>query len=253
MIEYNDSMLLERITMKDFEQGLKKTRSVIIPFGSVEEHGCHLPLGTDTIHAYELANVVSKMRPVFVAPPVWYGLCRSTSEHPGTLTLTQPTLRILAMELIKSLYSQGLENFILLSGHAGTTHMAALVDASDTVTKELPGVSIAVLSIIDLVNRLEKGLVETKNDAHAGEVETSLMLYLRPDDVKGTSPEEYPDFPSFIITKRKLDFWPGGVWGDPSKANVNKGEQILIQEASLLIDLLNKLEGFNPSLEKESS
>ncbi len=235
-------MLLEKITMLEFEQGLRQTKSVIVPFGSVEEHGNHLPLGTDTVHAYELAHLVSQKRPVFVAPPLWYGLCRSTSRHPGTLTITQPVLRSITIEIIKSLYQQGLRNFILLSGHAGSTHMAAIIDAADTVIKEIEDINIAALSIIDLIKMLDDKLIETEGDSHAGEVETSLMMFLRPKDVKGTSPKEFPTFPAFIITRDKRRFWPNGVWGDPSKASIQKGKDILEKEAQLLVDLLIKLE-----------
>ncbi len=235
-------MLLEKITMLEFEEGLKQTRSVIVPFGSVEEHGSHLPLGTDTIHAYELARLVSQKKPVFVAPPLWYGLCRSTSQHPGTLTISQPVLREITIEIVKSLYYQGIRNFILLSGHAGTTHMAAIIDAADNVVKEINDINIAVLSIIDLIKKLDGSLVETPGDSHAGEVETSLMMFLRPDDVKGTSPKEFPSFPAFIITRDKRRFWKNGVWGDPSKASKEKGRDILEKEAELLVELLVKLE-----------
>jgi len=235
-------MLLEKITMLEFEEGLKQTRSVIVPFGSVEEHGSHLPLGTDTIHAYELACLVSQKKPVFVAPPLWYGLCRSTSQHPGTLTISQPVLRQMTIEIVNSLYHQGIRNFILLSGHAGTTHMAAIIDAADSVVRDIKDINIAVLSIIDLIKKLDSSLVETPGDSHAGEVETSLMMLLRPDDVKGTSPKEFPCFPAFIITRDKRRFWKNGVWGDPSKASKEKGRKILEEEANLLVELLYKLE-----------
>lgn len=76
-------MIVEEITMPAFEAGLKQTRSAILPVGSVEEHGAHLPLGTDTVHVYELAKKTASLRPVFVLPPLWYGLCRSTSQHAG--------------------------------------------------------------------------------------------------------------------------------------------------------------------------
>ena len=71
-------MLVTGLTMPAFEEGLKKTRTIVLPFGSVEEHGQHLPLGTDTIQMFELALLAAKRRPLFVGPPVYYGLCRST-------------------------------------------------------------------------------------------------------------------------------------------------------------------------------
>jgi creatinine amidohydrolase len=225
-------MILEELTMPAFIEGLNKTRTIIVPFGVVEEHGQHLPLGTDTIHAYELAKETSKHRPLFIAPPVWYGLCRSTSQHAGTITISGDTLKRLTVELTTSLYNQGLKNFVLLSGHAGGTHMAALTDAGEAILSKLEESRVAVLS-------------ETENDSHAGEVETSLMLHLRPAHIDGTSPEEYPSFPTPILARDKKRFWPGGVWGDPSKASLEKGKTLLQKEVEVLLRLVNRIESFD--------
>jgi len=76
---------LENITMADFKKGLKKIKTIIIPFGTIEEHGSHLPLSTDTIQVYEVVKEVAKKVKVFVAPPVHYGVLTSTRKHPGAL------------------------------------------------------------------------------------------------------------------------------------------------------------------------
>jgi creatinine amidohydrolase len=238
-------MILEELTMPAFIKALTKTRTIIVPFGAVEEHGQHLPLGTDTIHSYELAKETSKYRPIFVAPPVWYGLCRSTNQHAGTITISGDTLKSLAVELSTSLYNQGLRNFILLSGHAGGTHMAALTDAGEEILSNLEKSRVAVLSILDLIAEIRDGTVETQNDSHAGEVETSLMLHLRPAYINGTSPEEYPSFPTPILARDKRKFWPGGVWGDPSKASLEKGKTLLQKEVEALLSLVNRIESFD--------
>ncbi len=230
--------------MEQFQKGLAITQTVIVPFGSVEEHGEHLPLGTDTIHVYELARQTAKLRPVFVAAPVWYGLCRSTKQHPGTVGISSETLKLLVADMVESMYKQGLRNFVLISGHAGGTHMASILDAADRLIEELDQSKFAVLSVLDLVAMLPEGLVETPGDAHAGEVETSLMKHLRPQWVSGVSPREFPSFPRFIVARNKLRFWPGGVWGDPSRASAEKGKEILGLEAQLLSDIIDELEDF---------
>ncbi len=235
-------MLLEAITMDQFLAESQQCKSVIIPFGSVEEHGPHLPLGTDTIHAYELAKATSKHIKVFVAPPVWYGLCKSTSQHPGTLTIKGITLRSLAIEIMESLYSHGLKNFILLSGHAGSTHMAYLIDAGEHVLSSCKESRVAVLSIIDLLSQCCKNLIETEGDSHAGEVETSLMQHISPDLVKGTAQREFPTFPKHILVRDKRLFWQNGVWGDPAKASPEKGSKLLEEESLYLASLIKKLE-----------
>jgi len=238
-------MLLEKITMHDFANAVSAgCKTVILPFGSVEEHGPHLPLGTDTIHAYALAERAAGIVRAFVTPPIWYGLCRSTGQHPGTLSIRSMTLACLVQDILRSLYGQGLRNFILLSGHAGGTHMATILNGCDELLDELPDARFAVLSIIDLVKELPEGMVETPGDSHAGEVETSLIQHLFPELVRGGADAEFPSFPKFIIARNKLRFWPGGVWGDPAKASPEKGRRILESEAEILAEIIRRLEKF---------
>ncbi len=235
-------MEITNITMAEFEELKKKTRSIIVPFGSVEEHGQHLPLGTDTMHALDIARITAGLRPVFIGAPIWYGLCRSTSQHPGTITIKGVTLRSLTMDIMQSYFEQGLTNQVLLSGHAGGTHMSFIVDAAEEMVKKLPELKCAVLSIIDLVKDACIAIVETKGDSHAGEVETSVIQATRPELVKGSSEEEYPQFPKYLISRQKRIYWKGGVWGDPQKASPEKGRNILNLEAKRIAEILDKLE-----------
>ncbi|WP_456434507.1 creatininase family protein [Thermosulfuriphilus sp.] len=228
--------------MIEFEEGLKQTRTVIIPFGSLEEHGQHLPLGTDTIQIYEIAKGVAQEYPLFVAPPVYYGLCRSTKDHPGTVTIKGQTLWQITHDLLSSFYDQGLRFFALVSGHAGKTHKAFILDAAEVFQEEHPESRILVATIIDLISAGAKDLLETPDDSHAGEFETSLMALLRPDWVKGSSPAEYPTLPGLLLVRDKRRYWPGGVWGDPSKASSNKGKRLFDRLVKILLQEIQKLE-----------
>src|SRR5512138_1049429 len=105
-------MIVEAMTMPEFEAGLQRTRTILIPFGSVEEHGQHLPLSTDTIQAYEAGKRAAQQIPLFVAPPIHYGNCRSTSQHPGTISISTDTLKALMKDIIRSLRSHGFQNMI---------------------------------------------------------------------------------------------------------------------------------------------
>ncbi len=219
-------MILEELTMPAFEAGLRKTRTVLIPFGSVEEHGQHLPLGTDTFQADDVCRRLAARRPVFVAPAIFYGVCRSTGDHPGTISIRTETLKALTIDIVRSLYRQGLRNVVLLSGHAGGTHNATLLDAGECLLGELAELRIAVASEYALAYEAGKGLIETAGDCHAGEIETSRMLATRPHLVHGTSPAESSAFPRFILVRDKRRYWPGGVGGNPAKASAEKGRQL---------------------------
>jgi creatinine amidohydrolase len=240
-------MLLSRMTMPEFAATLAQTTTVIVPFGSLEEHGPHLPLSTDTWHAQEVARRAAARYPMLVAPPVHYGLCRSTSEHPGTISISGSTLKALTLDLGRELYRQGCRQLILLTGHAGGTHMAALLEAGEQLLRELPDSKVAVVNVLDLLREALKeapGLVQTPGDAHAGEVETAIMLAIRPESVSGSAPAEWPSFPKFILSRRKRKFWPGGVWGDPGAGTSEKGEKILNYEVNFLVELAKALERF---------
>lgn len=234
-------MIMEEMTMTEFEKGLEKTTTVIIPVGTVEEHGPHLPLSTDTIQAMDLAKRVSQRMDVFIAPPLHYGFCRSTRCHPGTIGVSASALRAMIRDIVKSLHFHGLRCFVILSGHAGQIHIAALNEVGEELLEEIPDISIAILSGMDLFPDKE-GLVETEGDSHAGEIETSMMLYMRPELVKGRALEEYPTLPRSILVRNKRKYWPGGVWGDPSKASREKGERMINLAVDKVTDLIKKLE-----------
>jgi creatinine amidohydrolase len=232
------------LSMPEFEAAWDEHKTVILPVGSLEEHGPHLPLGTDTFHAIEVAHRAAALRPVLVAPPFFYGICRSTREHPGTVSITGDTLRGLIRDLGREFYRQGLRRLIIISGHAGGTHMCALVEAGEALLTEFADLRVAVVNILELLREVladRPDLVKTRGDSHAGEVETAVMLAACPELVKGTAPAEWPSFPKYELVRDKRRYWPGGVWGDPARATAAQGEEILAAEAARLARLIDDL------------
>jgi len=236
-------MLLEEMTMPQVEAALAAgCRTVYIPFGALEEHGPHLPLSTDTIQAYQVGKRAAELFPLFVAPPIPYGNCRSTNCHPGTVSISTTTLRCLLKDLVRSFYRQGMRNVVVLTGHAGGAHRLALQDAGEELLDELPELRIAVVTEYELAKDEGRVIIETPGDAHAGEIETSRIMHSHPHLVQGTAPEEYPTFPTGILVRDKRRYWPGGVWGDPSKATADKGARIEELVARKVVELVKALE-----------
>ena len=238
-------MFIPEMTMEEFATGLKATRTVLIPYGSTEEHGRHLPLDTDTLQALEVGLKTAARKDLFVTAPIHYGVCRSSRNHPGTLGIRSETLKALTSDLVSSLYRQGLRNFVLLSGHAGGTHMMALTDSGETLLDEYHDLEIAVVCEYELVRHCANDLILTSGDSHAGEIETSRILSSHPYLVKGTDREEYPDFPFGILVRDKRACWPGGVWGDPGQASAEKGAAIEERVVLRLVQLIEELENRN--------
>ncbi|MBF0486680.1 MAG: creatininase family protein [Nitrospirae bacterium] len=240
-------MILQDCTMEEFTEYLKNTKTIVFPFGTIEEHGSHLPLSTDTLIIEEAVHLAEKERDFFLAPPIHYGVCTSTGKHPGTIRITAETLRRLTLDLVRDAYSKGLRNILLISGHGGSLHMEAIKEAAEIVADELDDIRIAVVSPYDTLYRELSSLCETKNDAHAGELETSMMLVISPSLVKGRAKEEYPQFPKPFIVSDKVKYWPGGVWGNPEKATSEKGWRaikIITDKIIELIDRFGQVEGF---------
>lgn len=236
-------MILAEMTMPQVEAALAAgCRTVFIPFGALEEHGPHLPLATDTIQAYQVGIRASELVPLFVAPPIHYGNCRSTSCHPGTVSISTTTLRSLMKDIVRSFYGQGLRNIIVLTGHAGGSHRLALQDTGEELLTELPELRIAVVTEYDLAREEGRGLIETAGDAHAGEIETSRIMHSHPELVQGTAPEEYPCFPVGVLVRNKRKYWPGGVWGNPAKASAEKGAAIEALVVKKVVELVKVLE-----------
>jgi creatinine amidohydrolase len=235
-------VLLEQISMADFVEGLKQTKTVVIPCGAVEEHGSHLPLGTDTIHADEICREASRRRPLFVAPALFYGVIRSTRNHPGSVGIRPATFRALVADLITDLRRQGLRSFLLVSGHASGLQLAALTEVAEELLGTYLDIGIAVVSVLELAPDAWREVTECPDDSHAGEVETSVMLHLRPDWVGKDRPRERPRFPRHILVRDKLRYWPGGVWGDAGPASAAKGKRLFELSVAALISLVEELE-----------
>lgn len=235
-------MLLGEMTMKEFSEALRRTQTVVIPFGTIEAHGNHLPTNTDTLVIREVVKKAAGLAGVFMAPPLQYGVCTSTGDHPGTLGITPRTLRAFVKDVVQDGISKGLRSFVLISGHGGSIHVSAMKEAGEALVAANIGISISACSIYEMLGADFMSIIETKNDSHAGEGETSLIMHLAPTLVKGTSPEEYPKFTKPAIAKDKLKQWPGAVWGDPEKASAEKGRAIFDLMVAKTIEIIRATE-----------
>ncbi|MFW6305517.1 MAG: creatininase family protein [Candidatus Saliniplasma sp.] len=211
-----------------------------LPIGISEGHGKHLPVGTDTYQAeYVVERVAEKIDKKSVIGPVLnYGHCRATSNLPGTLSISFDSLRSIVYDILKGVCKNGFEKIIVISGHAGTTHMTALKLASKKIIEEFD-VKIMLLSDYELAYEL-KGEKVSENDGHGGEIETSRMMDIRSQLVDEDRDSADVEYPRFLIIKDYNEYLSQGMRGNAQEASAEEGREINDYVIDGIIEKINE-------------
>ncbi len=226
---------------------------VLLPTGSIEQHGPHLPVGVDAILAQGWVTQVMGLFPagarVVVAPPITYGKSNEHGSFPGTLSISGGTLRRLLLAMVTQLKAAGFRKFALLNTHGGNS--AVLV----TVARELQGSLGVRIGLLGKPFKPELSEQETEFGFHAGEWETSLMLALAPGLVAmDRAVTEYPgrrddgacirlNDSAAYLSWLTSDISESGVMGDARAATSEKGRRWLEEGAAALARKLSGLDG----------
>lgn len=215
-------MRLADKTYEEVREYLKINRNLIIPVGTCEQHGPHLPLDNDILCAEYLAEELSKATGCLVAPTINYGVnLPCDKSFAGTTSISKETLRRLVTEIIDWWQSQGFEQFFILGFHGDPFHIEALSDISENVHLIEP-------YEIDYTDILDKQATMR----HACEAETSVALYLYPEKVRINAMKEkdivFVDFREYLFHE-KSDSPDGyiGCLGYPKSATADKGKIIV--------------------------
>ena len=127
---------LDELSTVEAKESANAGTVVIFPVGAVEEHGKHLPLCTDSIQAEYVALEVARKTGCLVVPPLRYGICNAGRNFPGTLSIEFDSLYKISKDILSELARNGFNRIIVLSGHAGSSHMTALKLAAQTVVHQ---------------------------------------------------------------------------------------------------------------------
>ncbi len=117
----------------------------------------------------------------------------------------------------------------------------ALQDAGEELIAEITDIRIAVLIEFELARGAGDGIIETGQDRHAGEIETSRIMYSHPHLVKGPGVRGAPHFPNGILVRDKRKYWPHGIWGDPTKASAEKGRLLEERVVEMVINVVERM------------
>jgi len=239
---------LDELSTKEAEKAACTGAVVIFPVGSVEEHGKHLPLCTDSIQPEYVALEVAKKTGCLVAPPLRYGICNAGRNFPGTLSIEFDSLYRITRDILAELARNGFNRIIVLSGHAGSSHMVALRLAAQNVVMQNEKTCsdkktrIMVLSDFDFAFEL-KGQGFSEKDGHAGAIETSRVMAIRPDLIKAKGEASFPQMPRFEVVADPERYFPSGVIGDPAEASESKGQMInkyVVEQVTKLVEKLRR-------------
>jgi len=241
---------MEELTSPQFAAAVEKSGGVcVIPLGIIEKHGPHLPLGTDLFEAREIAFTAAQKEYAVVFPPYYFGQIFEARHQPGTISYSPELMWKILEETCQELSRNGIKKIILMNGHGGNNHFLGYFCQS-----QLSGTRDYVVVLFepdpDQATRAQiNSLKKTTFDGHAGEEETSMMYFIRPDLVhhelaKTQSGEDQARL-------EQLPYGYAGIWwyakfpnhyaGDGSKFSRELGELLVKNDAVQLAELIKFL------------
>jgi creatinine amidohydrolase len=258
------SVWYQELSWPEVREQTKVCDIILLPVGAVEMHGTHCPVGSDSLNAQRIAELVAKKTGALVAPPIWYGAhMYQQYGFPGTVPIRSDSLKQFVKDVITGLANNGFKKIIVVNGHGqqwvyvGALHELALE------TKAF----IAVATWWELIKDTISEVCET-HFVHADETETSLALYLYPElvDMSKAGKESAPSiidkkwfsgpvglleeggFPGHNITHSysQVEVYKLGILGDATKATSEKGEKLVNAVVSKLSEFIEELKSKYP-------
>ena len=247
----------EEFTWPELREAVAEKRVVVLPVGTVEQHGPHLPLVTDVLTASEMSRMAVERLPeeAVLMPPVFYAFNEHHLDFPGTIAIEGPTFISYVTDIGRSLAYHGFRKILLINGHG--SNVPFLDIAARNITNRTDAVC-AMAPWWSLIPReLFRELRESEYPggmAHGCELETSVLLYLRGDlvqmdkAVKDIPPQQSDFFywdlerPSPIFFQEFFSRYSRtGTLGDPAKASTEKGRRFVEGVVGNLVKLIREL------------
>jgi creatinine amidohydrolase len=246
----------QNLTWKEARERLGKGAVVILPVGSTEAHGPHLPLATDVIISEEMSRRAAKKLieqgiDALVLPPIAYSVTDFSSDFVGTISIRKETATALLRDICVALYKQGGRLVAIANSHLEPEHIRSIQDAIKLVEQET---GQTVVFPDKRKRRWAETLTEEfrRGDCHAGSYETSLVLAARPELVREEVQEQLEPVNISIAEKiregARTFNEAGGTeayFGSPSQASRQEGEASYEALSDMLVRAV--LESLNPS------
>lgn len=231
---------------------------VIVPTGSLEQHGYHMPLGTDAYVAQTVAEAAIRRLPetlsYVVLPTLPFGQSPEHMEYAGTVSLSAQTFLHVITDICASLARHGFKKIVFVNGHGGNNGMLEAASFQVRLDYDVRVFVINVWRILTTAEAKQQINREARDDTdlHAGEMETSMILAIDPALVRpGVANDEIS--PAFaqgrLVTFSgpvyfgwsSVDVSPSGVSGEPSKASAQKGESLMEYLTGVLCEAIEEI------------
>ena len=258
---------LERMSWKEAKEAFQLNPVVMIPMGSMEEHGLHSPMGDYRIAAIAAARIAEKTE-ALVTPVIPFGYSEYFKGFPGTISLRPEIMSGIVEDVCEGLIRHGLDHLVLVNGHAGNTglleHVARKIKASYGVTAAM----FAPLGFVTPEFKKELYGPDIDKLGHGGDLMGSLNLYLWPEDVdmSATAPQQrmHQGFYMQGLTAMKFkdasvhfyldmdEITPDGTMGDPTIARGDRGEKMMERIISYGVEFIEAFKKMNTRLKGKS-
>lgn len=230
-------MYMVDYTSDDFKANLSKAEIAIVPVGSVEAHGHHLPLGTDIFSPRLFCKIINEKigNEFWIAPEIPYGQSYDLSVYPGTIHIPTEVMSGYVFFVGKSLYDNGIKKLVFLNGHGGN------VNALNLASEKLMQLGMDVIIINWWLDFSKEILTITEGQGHAGEDESSAILYYNKSLVqmdKALKNDKKPLMRVYFKDRGRI-LYENALSGDATKATFEKGEKIFEVLTEKIIELIH--------------
>lgn len=219
---------LQSLTWDEAKSCINSASVVVIPLGAQsKEHGLHLPLNTDWLMAEELKRLIESRVSVVFAPTINYAYYPAMVEYPGTVSLGYETMIAMTSDICRSFNKFGVRKFYILN--TGISTLKPLQSASEALLHD--NVLLRFTDLNKILKSLKVKIEEQQGGGHADEIETSIMLALKPEIVKmQKAQKDFTGTAEGPLSPNKDGsgvYSPTGAWGDPTLASKEKGRQLV--------------------------
>lgn len=253
-------MYWQDMTKDQLASAAERDAVVVVTVGATEQHGSHLPVGTDSMCAQEIAQSAASQAQaagtnVVLAPPVWWGYSRDHAGFPGTISLSHGTLTALLVDIGRSVLVNGFSRVLYLNGHGSNDRLLYYVlrDVQDDASAPCALAAVTYWKLATEMLAAERDST-SGGMAHACELETSLMLSSHPELVRMelARDERAAEYSSYrrqellgsapvMAPDRFRDLSRSGVVGDPTLATAEKGTRWAASIATRTADLIQDM------------